>query len=286
VFLAPPGQTELPEGLLSTKGHHETTDDLGRFALTGEPGEEIPPVIVLAPALHAWLVPVTNPTEEMVIALPEPASLVVRYEIAGSDPKAQLRVQLKTWDMPDWRGVVEHTQRKYVENGKEVVFESLAPGAYDFSRDKVMQTGDLGITAMCDRQTVTLAPGERKVVELVRPTGASVSVSIAGLDETKAPGAIVTIRAAGATGDPRGEDWKLTTYDGRFCRRDGVFVTSRLAPGRYTAVAHAYEPLTDERRFRTGWILPDFVGVVRFEIPETGEPAPVRIPLERYSRER
>ncbi len=284
VFLAPPTATYVTNGRTDIEGAgHLRTDAEGRFVLEGGRGEDTPPVVVLTPELHAWLTPVSEPGAELLIELPRPAELVVRYDVADDDALTRLRLQLKTWEMADWKGVLECTERKTVENGGEVVFRGLTPGVYDFSRDKNLRVGELGFGAMCDRRTLTLAPGERKVVELTRPKGATISGEVLGLENTEAPGAFVYIRAAEATGDPRGEDWKLTTFDGRTCGRDGAFRTARLAPGKYTAVVHAYEPLRDEERYRTGWKLPDFVGLLRFTIPEEGEPKPLRIPVEPYS---
>jgi len=61
-----------------------TTDEDGAFVLAGV-GEGANSIIVSAPSLHVWQVPLTKADEEILITLPEPATLVVRYDIEGDE---------------------------------------------------------------------------------------------------------------------------------------------------------------------------------------------------------
>ena len=58
---------------------------------------------------------------------------------------------------------------------------------------KGLRVGEIGFGAMCDRRTLTLAPGERKIVELTRPEGVAVS----------GEQALGQVRRQGATPTPR-----------------------------------------------------------------------------------
>jgi len=265
---------------------HQVTDAEGRFTVDGTGAETWDSIVVLAPHLHACLVPSfpEGHVAKTVYHLPEPATLVLRYDIPGDLDEAEIRAQLATWDMPEWRGKVECTQRVSVGQGGEVVLTNLMPGSYDISRDKTLRTSrDLAHGEMCDRQTLVLGPGERQIVEFVRKRGARVSGRVLGLEKTDRWKAIVTIREASATGEPMGEDWKKTTFDGQVAAEDGKFETALLEPGEYLAVAHVYRPLTEEERYRTGWILPSLIGTTRFVIPSEGDPEPLEIEIVKFT---
>lgn len=268
---------------------HQVTDAEGRFVLEGAGERARDSIVVLAPHLHAFLLPslshgkTTAHVANLQLSLPEPATLVLRYDIPGDLDEAEIRAQLATWDMPEWRGKLECTQRVSVEQGGEVVLSNLLPGTYDISRDKGLRASrELGHTAMCDRQTMVLGSGERQIVEFVRKRGARVSGRVLGLEKTAGWKAIVYIREADASGDPMGQDWQQTTFDGQVTGEDGNFETALLEPGEYLAVAHVYKPLTEQQRHSTGWILPSLVGTARFTVPGEGSPAALEVEMVRF----
>ena len=57
--------------------------------------------LIIAPAAPP------GPSHRAIIRLPEPAKLHIRYDIEGGPPAAQVRIELRTWDMPKWKAVVD-----------------------------------------------------------------------------------------------------------------------------------------------------------------------------------
>ena len=72
----------------------------------------------------------------------------------------------------------------------------------------------------------------------------------------------------------------VTIFDAQNCDEDGKFNTEPLAPGKYALVVKGYEAIPSSALNRTGIIRPKYTDRVLFEIPETGEPAPLEISLE------
>jgi hypothetical protein len=255
------------------------TDAQGRFRITGAAKNQS--LIVTAPTLMAWRVTVADPAQDVTIRLPEPAVLQVRYDIAGAPAAGDLRIELKTWDMPDWKYATVMWYEP-LANGADRPAENrrLTPGTYDVARIKQLRLANFGQSVFCDRQTVTLASGKTTELTFVRKTGAPVAGTVQGLGNL--PGAFILVRSAEATGNPRAlDESKLPTYDGQVCAADGTFKTELLSPGAYTLVAHAYGP--DPYPNRTGIRLPDLVGTVKVTVPDRGTPAPVTIPLQPQS---
>jgi hypothetical protein len=78
-----------------------TTGPSGRFALRGDIQAAKEIVAVSADSRMVWAVTNGGSTNEMKIALPEPATVMVRYHIAGDEAEAQLRFQLRCGEMSD-----------------------------------------------------------------------------------------------------------------------------------------------------------------------------------------
>ena len=133
-----------------------------------------------------------------------------RVEPAGKD--VQICLELKTWDMEGWKGAGTFAETHAIANPGEVVFEGLTPGLYDFAAPECFSLGGMGRTYFCDRQDVTLLPGESRVVRLVRTRGRRRRRSRRACPRiSRRPSS--PVRSA-ATGDPRTRTkWKLPTYD-------------------------------------------------------------------------
>jgi hypothetical protein len=231
-----------------------------------------------------WLAPKPEPGQELKIVLPEPATLAVRYDIPGDAEQAQLRLQLKTWEMPEWKGIIA-VLKPLVPNQGQIVLTNLTPGTYDFVREKELRIGDMGHGALCDRATVVLQGGQVQSVDCVRPAGYPVAGEITGLQDAGVTGAFIYVRPTQATGDPRNiEESRLPLYDAVTCGQDGQFQTARLAPGTYTVVAEAYRPETPEERGHTGERLPSHIGTAQVAVSADAPPAPVRIELRALQR--
>jgi RNA polymerase sigma factor (sigma-70 family) len=279
VFLAGAQPLDLTDGKPEMfRGSAATTDAEGRFTLSGVAGAE-QKVVVTSSAVQVWLAPKPEPGQELKIVLPEPAALVVRYDIPGEAEQAQLRLELKTWEMPEWKGITA-VLKPLVPNQGQIMLTNLAPGTYDFVRQKELLIGDMGRGALCDRTTVVLQGGQVQSVDFVRAAGSPVAGEITGLQDAGVAGAFIYVRPAGVSGDPRKvEQAKLPFYEAVTCGRDGQFQTARLAPGAYTIVAEAYRAETPEERGRTGWRLPSHIGTAQVTVSATAAPAPVRIEL-------
>ncbi len=256
-----------------------TTDKEGAFVLAGV-GEGADSITVSAPSLHVWQVPLTKPDEEILITLPQPATLVLRYDIEGDEDPGQFHLHLKTREMKDWKGVGSF-QEPTVANKGTTTLSNVTPGVYDLFRMKELRVGQQGGGALCDRRTITLDAGKTSEVEFVRKTGHPITGEVVGLKEAGVPGALIYVKPAAATGDPlKTDEWKLTTFDALTCGEDGQFKTARIPPGTYTVIVYAYNPEPRTNIFYTGVRLPDFIGTAKVTVPENAPPPPVRIELK------
>jgi hypothetical protein len=242
-------------------------------------------VVVVSDAVQMWPIPITEPGREMKIVLPEPATLVVRYDIPGDTEQAQLRLELeKTSKMPDWGGITAVTQ-PLVSNQCQIVLTNLAPGTYDFYRKKHLSVGDNGFGAALDHATLELQDGQVQDVDLVRATGFPVAGEITGFQDSGYPAAFIQVRPPGVTGayfDPA--EMKLPFYDAVACEKDGRFQTARLSPGTYTLVAVAIQPPQprkpeEEAEWGTRPPSPKCVGTAQVTVSADAAPARVSIEL-------
>ena len=278
VILAGNQPVEVIDGLPDHfTGSTAKTDKDGRFVLTGAAGEK-DTLVVSAPSLHLWRAAMPKRGTEATIELPEPAAIAIRYDIPGDQAVGQFRLQLKTWERARWKGIVSGVQKPDVRNEAQTLLRNLTPGVYDLARMKHLRVGDMGKGVFCDRRTVTLRAGRTTRVEFVRKTGAAIAGEVLELKRAGAAGAFIYVKDAKATGNPRKlDEWKLTTYDAVTCGADGRFRTARIPPGTYTVIANVYRPEPPGGVFRTGWRLPDLVGVAKVTVPKSGAPPRVRI---------
>jgi hypothetical protein len=271
------GEIEGPGGV------PQQTDAEGRFSVTGldlsgGTGEALPRVIVLAPGVHAWAVPVVPTAKEITIRLPEPASLKIRYDIPGADEEAEFRLELKTWTMPDWQGV-QSVQIVKAPNGGEVTVSNLPPGAYDFARSKLVRVGDRGEGALLDRRSLELQGGQTAAVSVVRTEGQVIEGEVVGLPADTVPGAFVEILAAPQDGGEI-DDIKTPRLDEVATGTGGSFRTSLIPPGTYLIKASAYEPEPRDGVFVSGIRLPSYTGSTMVTIEAGGRPVHVRIEMK------
>ncbi len=258
-----------------------TTDEDGSFVLSGS-GEEAKAIVVSTAALHVYCVPVTKLGEENRIELPEPATIILRYDIEGEKPEGQFHLYLKTFEMDAWKGIVASVQKPTVPNKGETVLKNLTPGVYDLGRTKQLRLGDMGRGGFCDRRTITVEAGKVIHVDFVRRTGRPIEGEVVGLREEEVPGAFIYIKPAEATGDTYNiDEWKLTTFDFLTCDVTGRFRSARIPPGFYTVIANAYKPESQTGgRMMSGYRLPDFIGTTKVKVPKDGQPPYVRIEMK------
>jgi hypothetical protein len=218
--------------------------------------------------------------------------VTIAYDIEGAAKEGVVRLELKTWNMPDWRGVVQTVSYVKCPNGQTVDVGELAPGEYDVFRwIETLVLGDGGHSGMLDRGTLKVESGKAARLEYVRTKGCPISGQVAGLKEAGLPGAFIEVLPEQATGNLLfGDEWKLTVFDLLVTGQDGHFKTSRISPGTYMVTAKAYKPVprSEDRSGITdlgGIRLPELLGKVKVVVPESGQAAPIRIEMRSDSAE-
>jgi len=264
------GHTPCPYG-----GSKAVTDKDGRFTLRLVGGDRL---IVVAGQL-VWVARL-EAGKEQTIRLPQPGRVTIAYDIEGAAKEGDFRLQLMSWDMPDW-GVVRTTLYVKCPNGQTIDVADLTPGEYDVCREiEPLRVGDLGIGGMLDRGKLKVESGKAAKLEYVRAKGCPISGQVVGLKEAGLPGAFIYVLPEQATGNPFfGDEWKLTVFDALATGPDGQFKTSRISPGTYIVTAKAYKPEDRSQPYETGERLPDVVGKVKVVVPESGEVKPIRIEI-------
>ena len=231
VYLAGNQMLNLKDGIPEYfSGSTAATDVQGRFTLSGG-GSDKSRLVVTSAALAVWTAPVPEAGKEATITLPQPAVLKVRCDIPGAGDDSSFRIELRTWEMEGWKGIVDPCRYPSVPNSGENTWTNLTPGTYDFSRTKQLRMGDRGQGAMLDRRDVTLQAGKTAEIQLVRKTGQPIAGELTGLKGTGVPGAFIFVKGGQATGDPRKtEEWKVPMFDAAVCAVDGQFKTETLSP--------------------------------------------------------
>jgi len=255
-----------------------TTDASGRFALRPLGGFEMKVVVVSSDGHLVWPVHLPEAGQELKITLPQPASLLVRYDILGDPPDSTLLLTLITRDreMPLWENVHSYSLPT-VPNHKQTLLTNLTPGTYGCSRLKPLPGDDArGYTNILDVQTLLLEPGWTQEVDLVRLTGHQVQGQVTMREQAEVPPGTISVYPIG--GIPRGKG-----ADGAIFGKDGHFQTSLLAPGTYTVMAEARAPevLRAAVTNRTG--MPDFLAWSTITVTADAAPAPMKIELLPYS---
>ena len=267
-------------------GASTNTDDAGRFTLRGG-GASAERVVVISPDGH-FIWPAAQPgpgqevAQQLVVVLPKPATLIVRYDIPGDAPEAKTDIYLRQQDkeMPLWTNIVLSLSLT-VSNGGQVVLTNLTPGSYYLSRNKTV--GTQGATV--ETQTNVVEPGQTRYANLVHTNGQRLRGQIIGLDQAKASGGYLYVKSAEATGIPwpqrsRNEqnEYKYPTFEITQFGADGNFQTAMLKPGDYTVIADVYPPQDRSANGQGGPAgpyrnnAPDYIGVVKVTV--SSDPMP------------
>ncbi|MGD1084188.1 MAG: carboxypeptidase-like regulatory domain-containing protein [Verrucomicrobiota bacterium] len=265
VYLAPPDLNYVRFGEVMSSGSgagmitywahtFATTDAAGHFSMRGV--EEGKPTRVIAVSEDGNMVqpaPASGPGQDLKITLPEPATLIVHYDIAGDEEKAYFNLTLRTNELkpPLWKGVTLQP-RGEAANGGQMVLSNLTPGAYDFARTRrggvngnggACVFGDPAVVVQTDLQRVVLQSGRTQEVKMARSAGRRVRGQVAGLEAfTNTAGSFLYAVSATAIHGP--QDFTTNKMDACFdavsLGRDGDFETALLEPGTYTLVAEVY----------------------------------------------
>ena len=253
----------------------------GHFALRGVGGTEQKVVVVSADGFQILIAPKAKLGQELKITLPEPATLIVRYDIPDDAPNAdfELRRKPEGMEMPAWKDA-EFVLKPTVANQGKIVLSNLTPGTYDFARTRMLRVGTESRGFFSDRSNMVLQAGQTQHMDLVRPAGFPIRGKVMGLTDAKAAGAFIFVRPKEVTGDPnKMKDWLLPLFDAVTCEAGGQFSTARIEPGAYSVVAEAFEPKPDLGYTELGWRLPDYIGAAKVTVSAGTAPAPVTIKL-------
>ena len=276
-----PGGGHWSNGRLEPFGGFEgakaVTDRDGRFTLTAVGGDRL---VVVAGDM-VWLARLQL-GKEQTVQLPQPGKVTISYDIAGAARDGVIRLQLMTWDLPEWAGVA--TTERYVvcKNGGTLEVDDLTPGEYDvFRYVDCGRVGLRGFNSFLDRCKLKIEAGKAAKLDYVRAKGGPISGQVAGLKEAGIEGAMVKVRSEQATSgmNTSAEDeWKILSFDAVITDAGGQFKTSRISPGTYLVTAEGYKPeRPSERNSRRQLRLPELLGKVKVVVPESGEVKPVRI---------
>jgi hypothetical protein len=216
--------------------------------------------------------------KDLSIIFAKPASLLVKYDIPGDQSTAELKLSLRTSELPGWDlGSGEFSTT--VTNGGQVLL-NLSPGTYDFYRFKNLKADDAERGIPFERRTVLLESGQTQEISLVRSVGSRVQGRIKDIDQTPAKSGYLYVRSAIATGEPRNHtEWLLPSFDALTFGSDGVFQTAQLEPGDYTLIAHVYTPEPPQLRYNTGIRLPAYWGTAKVRVAALVTPVSVEIDL-------
>ena len=219
------------------------------------------------------------------------AALSVKYDVAGSDEEA--KIILENTGVPNGeigsvqRGMMRHTP---VKKGESFQLKKLVPGKYQVARYREVEIITLvgkendpkgprvNSGVYIDRMQFSLKSGESRAIVFERPKGQRVKGVVTNLAEFKPNRTIVEICSPNAKDDDVGRGLEVTVFDAQQCN-DGKFETDRLAPGKYKALATAYDAWTEGQMFSSGLPRPHFVGSVEFTIPPEGKAEPIEIKL-------
>jgi hypothetical protein len=285
------------------------TDSEGRFELAlsiaagkGRPAGDppaaagaTPALAVSSPALDAWPAPLPEGDAEVVIRLPAPTRVEIRYDIKGSDEEASVFVQSLMHDVDAWKGceIIRHIP---IRNEGRVELSSLPPGRYQFARSRRLRHGNIGRGYFLDRQFVELASGKTTPISFVRTTGARIVGSVEWDEGTKLTGVILTVQKVASPEDPPNERHFPHLFDARLLRvssndgqaekpeivgNRGLFLTERIPPGTYEVHAEGYAPLTPELERRTGRVGPTLTAQSTVTIPESGVVPSLKLELKK-----
>jgi hypothetical protein len=285
------------------------TDSEGRFELavsvaagqrppTGDPPASsgpTPGLAVSSPAIDAWPVPLPEGDAELVIRLPSPTRVEIRYDIQGSDDEASVFLQSVMHDVNAWKGF-EIVRQIPVRNRGRVELTSLPPGRYQFARSRMIRHGNIGQGYFLDRQFVEVASAQTTSISFVRTTGTRLAGSVEWDEGTKLTGVIVSVRKVPSPDDPPSEQHFPHLFDAQLLRvastdksnekpaivgNRGLFLTERILPGRFEVHAEGYAPLTPEQERSTGLVRPTLTAQATVKVPESGAVPSLKLKLKK-----
>jgi hypothetical protein len=245
----------MSSGSITNWAHTFTTTDRGgHFSLKGVDENQMTRVIVVTDDGQMVQPVQTQMSDgELKITLPEPATLIVHYDVPGDQSEVGFNLSLHTneLELPLWKYITLKPEGK-VSNGGQTVMTNLLPGTYDFfltkyggavGHEHAFIYGDPYKFVQFDTQKIVLKPGQTRQVNVVRSVGQRIQVRVTGMESITNPaGAFLYVASANAISNP--DDFKTNNlepcYDAVFLDTNGLFQTALLEPGNYTLIAEVY----------------------------------------------
>ncbi|MDB5352667.1 MAG: hypothetical protein JWN86_3914 [Planctomycetota bacterium] len=258
------------------------TESDGHFTVSGA-GEDVTRLAVSCAVMDLWIVPVPKTTDAekpLVVRLPEPGRLTIKYDIPGSAPEGVFFLQMLTHEIPEWLGI-DNIRKPRQANGTTQTLANLAPGAYEITRSKQVRLSSMGFGSMLDRQRIVIRPGGAAEAVFARDRGAAITGRVDLPDRDKSAGVHLFVKKADDNDYPFG-----TVFESMKAEPDGTFTTERLLPGDYKVIVQAYRPEPEDQRFVTGLRGADLTGSAKVTVPATGKPEAVVITLKPPAKPR
>ena len=270
-----------------SKSNSATSDSAGRFTLPGGDGTEQRVVAASADGHLFWVTPGADPSREIMVSLPQPATLIVRYDIPGDLPAARLNLNFEPYKLDPvlWTNL-SFGLNLTVTNRGEIVLTNLTPGPYRLLRGKMLAVGTGGRggrggrSAMLDQSSLALEGGRTHRVDLVRSTGHPLHGEVTGITQASALGAYVYAYSALVTNTAADKYRSQRPLDATTCDTNGLFWLARLEPDRYTVVAIAFKEPSDVGQSRA----PDYLGMAKVTVTTNKPPDPVKLELRPYDK--
>lgn len=281
VYLADKPRFLMNDGVerYSNNTGFSTTDTSGRFSLPGGNGTRQKIVAATADGHLFQVVPDADSSQNLKVTLPQPATIIIRYDIPDDIPKAEfgLSFRSETLEPATWTNTSFGVSSS-ARNGNEVTLTNLLPGPYELMRSKTLNVGKGSRFGFLNWTNLVLKPGKTKRVEFGCPVGQTVRGQVTGITEASAFGAYIYAFADHAT-NTTANWWQHQQPDDTFdmvaCGADGHFQTARLPPGAYNLVAMAFT----EPRVYSHNMDPEYFGVAKVTVIADAPTPPIKITL-------
>jgi beta-lactamase regulating signal transducer with metallopeptidase domain/Leucine-rich repeat (LRR) protein len=278
VYLADKPNFYLRDGVenwLNRTGY-SATDANGHFTLSGGNGTPQKLVVSSADGHMFHVLPDADSSRDLKVTLPQPATLVLHYDIPDDLPVAEciLNFNSQKLDPAMWKDT-SFGFDPVVTNRSEIVLTNLTPGNYELLRRKILHVGTGSRFQFLDDTNLVLKGGETQRVDVVRPVGQTVRGQVTGIEEASALGAYIYACSGEITNSPI-KSWNPgPLIDLGTCGKDGVFQMARFPPGTYSIVAMAYK----EPDVYSHSMDADFIGVAKVTVTADAPPQAVKIEL-------
>lgn len=288
------------------------TDADGRFTVTGV-GWDAKFIAVSCSAFDLWVASAPNESQsrDFEIRLPQPAKLIVHYDIPGAADEAEVALWPENKQIYpgtrgpegpgtfisvdsegrslDWTSNVFYNRIGTAKQHGELVIDNLPAGEYVVQRVKEFETvlgvnGKVGV----NRHVVKLAAGTTTAVDWVRKTGAAVEGQIVGLENTRVRGLapaqlFVTVEPAVQPNPSQAIDYSYVDIIHKDNEsREAKFKTEQLPPGKYRIVAKVFEDSSSRLTTLDG--NPTLIGEATVDVPENGSSPPIKIEVHKFSK--